>query len=337
MTCAEINELLTEFIMGELPPTTHQAVTEHLKYCVACQQQYQWLTDINGKLHQWQASIETPPHLAQRWEQSLQQQILTGPEHIKNSWLSKKTVGLFATAALLLMATWGLGDSYQHYFGTQTKEQAPRVVTQWPETMEDTSEQAPELFIDSAVTPLPQDQVLPQGKELMKQISRVGNGGEQQGIGSTISRSAPKTVPQGVGTAAVELPAEQQQSPEPEQKEVFLAATAMKTVATIQPEAVEQLKIQVGKQSLEIADQSLKSLLVQGINEACPAEIVQREGNIPVSHTIHVTLDNGVVHTFHYSEQTNLGYSETLFGNQPVIPGPTLQQVLTEDEELLTN
>lgn len=338
MTCAEVNELLTEYIMGELPLTTQQAVKDHLENCTACQQQCQWIMRVNGKFIQWQASIETPPTLGQRWEQALRQQMAADAPKSRTGWFRKKVVMFSAVAVLVVAVAWGMEDNYQQFFDTQLAENATTgMVKELPEVQEHDPEQAPELFLGSDVATLPQQEASSKAKESPKQISRINNDSEQQNAGSAVSRSTPKVASPVDVTTPMEQRDEQQQPRLAEPKLDFSMILNAECYTTIDPELVQQLKILVGEESLDVTDQSQQALLVQGINEACPTEKVPMGANFSASHTINVTLNNGEIHAFHYSEQTNIGYSETLFGDQPVIPGPTLLQVLREDEDMLTN
>lgn len=320
MKCTEINELLTEFIMGELPSPTDQAVKEHLKHCQACQREYQYFARIEHQLRRWQAGIEMPRHLAQRWQQALQQQMAADRQRTKEGWLAKKGLALCAAVVLTVAVAWGLGDDDKVFDGTQVtmeqtqRQQTYKITEPTPErtTVEDLPNNADQLD-DMAAGPPPAQAESSLKQPAAKQIGRND---------SVISQSIPEDSSSAEDMASMEeaLPL------------TMMAASS----PAIELAAVEQVKILVDGEKIDVNDPGKWALLIQGINEACPAEIYPR-ANLPISHTLSITLDNGTVYELYYSKQANLIYGETLFNDQLLTPGPTLHQVLSVDEDQLTN
>lgn len=319
MICTKTNELLTAYIMDELPSADRQRVMDHLAQCEACQQQYQRLVNVSTNLQQWQNSIELPPQLIQRWHQALQEQIAADARPVSKGWWQKKALALCAVLALVVMTTsLGLKNNYPSMVDKQpSNAPAPTVADKSLKAAESGAGQASAPLQDEAVPPTSQRALTPSG---IKTDIKSKDDGKQPHSETNLAGGDSAPVKQ----TEVHPPA-------------VLRASESQPNLVIAPELVVEVKISYHKGNKARVARDQQALLIQGLNEAYPGQPAQVMTDLPLSHLIDIKLVDGEQHTFHYSVQTNQGYSETLFGDQLMIPGSSWLPALKATNPLLTN
>lgn len=70
LTCAKYSELMTDYVLGELPPEQVELVAGHLKKCANCKREYQQLKELTAGLNQLSEDIRMPQYVEQRIEEA---------------------------------------------------------------------------------------------------------------------------------------------------------------------------------------------------------------------------------------------------------------------------
>lgn len=326
MTCAD-SVLLTEFILGELPPQQQQFITEHLKQCTECRQKYLALKQINREIKCWRDDIATPPDFSNQLEQALTQK--GHSFHLASCLKSKTFVGLGAAAVALVLSL-GLWDHYQQSI-TPVLESEKNMVKEERLVLEseDKKEQVASRVVTENDSSLPEQVTVPKvsGKYEQKTTdvaSETGCWPQQQTFqDSTFMESTSlDAVPELNENNVKKQPLDNQAS----------IKMMFGTQPFIEIEIVKQVEIleyNSRKSILTPVDhQQQILLLIQGINNAQPLAAEQQQESWQATHSINIALTNGKVFTFQYNQETNSGQAKGFFGGEMVIPGATLQKGL---------
>lgn len=93
MNCNEVAKLISAFLAGELNKEEAQAINEHLKACLSCQELNEQYGQLDTLVDEW-TSRETPPALIDNTLQSIQHRIY-GSELPKDEILTPEEVASF--------------------------------------------------------------------------------------------------------------------------------------------------------------------------------------------------------------------------------------------------
>lgn len=299
MTCVEVYHLLTDYMLGELPPEQAKIVNRHLKKCAKCRAEYMHLQQIVGSLKEWADNIEIPSDLERNIEKSLSVNL-------------KKPRRLQAAVSILLVVTclgaWGywfetkskdtIPKSEQILMTAEQQEQMPREMSE----KEDVAEQERVGVTSTTVTDSAQNADAMVESPPVEDIAL-----DQRSLKEIQPLSHPSSVPDTVYT-------------------VPLMAAAIPPGEVVQAEII----IKEDGSSYVIDSEESKTLmqLAAAINEAQIKEQDAVREIINVTHVVRLRLENDKEYTFYYNLDDNIGYGEQLFAGQLIEPDRELAKII---------
>ena len=317
MTCSKISNLLTDFLLNELPADEAEMVNNHLKKCPNCRTNYILLQQVTDNLHQYSRCIELPPMFEEKLEKSLL------------SIKPKKPYILHAVLALVPVLAMSIGI-LSDYFNTSTPQQD--AVGQ--------SNQALIAANESAQTHASVDE----RKEM--------NGYKEDKPAAQVNQAPlPAAGVPRTETMAAEVPSLKEAAPTvqlqtetsdfndytgevPTQEFDADNRDADNTMplmaAAIPPDQVVQSEIITQNGEHYLVNSTEHETLAKMASAVNRAVIISEDtGVISADYQIKMQLSQGIVYTLHYNLENNAAYSEKLFAGQPFRPDAAFPEMIS--------
>lgn len=348
MTCAEISELLTEFMLEELPSDLMEKVNEHVQGCATCRSELLALRQINSELRAMACEIEPPEYLSNQLEQMLVAEIAT-PAKSRKLWQPKIIMQIAATF-LIAVIGWGVWYSPNDESSTAVvldqREQSAQQKQKQP-SQESKTEKETETVVQDA-------QLLQQqtGTEPVPQIVEPSPRSVETAL-------EPKTEPvtqelaiaqDDMETAEIlrnnlvdqeELVNQGDQAPK---QSVTMAKTEIIAIDTVHKINIKLINNNQKEQALTPADNmETIAMIVEGINNVLPLSSMKRgvvNDENEITHIISIQLETGESYQLNYCQAENICFAEGINDGKLVQPGDSLSLALEsviEFDQMLTN
>ncbi|MEG6616084.1 zf-HC2 domain-containing protein [Peptococcaceae bacterium 1198_IL3148] len=322
MTCAKISELLTDYIMGELPSDLNKVVQEHLQNCTACGNEHQALKKIISELHGLAQNIEPPEYLSNQLEQMLVAEIATSKKSKK--WRQPKFIGQIAAVFLMVAIGWGIWGNPMGINDDNkelAKEETPAAVVL------DQREQQNQDTVTQDVQ-LPQPKVAGESVPMaMNPKSESKSEPKIESAKEVVTETTKSTAPPEIANVDIlrtDMPRESEQ-----QLKLFVAQSRvdLETVQQVNVITADEDDEEKGDQIITPKDNlDTIAMIVQGINEALPSDDTVLEDE--VTHIINIQLDNGDNYQLNYCLPKNIGFVEDITDGETFTPGASLSLAL---------